>query len=66
MSSGWMRNCNISVWLRTEHESEKWACLPDNSIYVNYNLCEYLNTKTDIEYSAYTQCVSLWKADDET
>jgi len=61
-----MCNCSISVQLRTEQESENWAHLADNSSYVNYNLCENLNTKTDIEYSAYTQCVSLGKADDET
>lgn len=44
MSSGWMCNCSISVQLRIEHESENWAPLPDNSIYVNYNLFENLNT----------------------
>lgn len=64
---GCVRNCSISVQLITACESENWARLPNNSIYVNYNLCENFNTNKNWYWIfGYTQCVSLGKADDET
>lgn len=66
MSSGWMCNCCISVRLRTEHESGNWACLPDNSTYINSHHCEKFEHKQKLILNIlHTQCVSLGKADDE-